>query len=140
MGMAHRLARSVLEDAHRTFVDNVLRDRIEPTENYVAEILAWFERSYQRWLASTGEPNDLDAERPAHWGGTVPLRDIVAMVAGHWHDHAGEINEILAIRRGEAVEETHISTVGHGVRRPWMSEEYIERSERRLREIAEGRP
>lgn len=59
------------------------------------------------------------------------------MVAGHWSYHAGEINEILAIRRGEAwedgeeVEENHISTVGHRVRRPWITDEQAEELERR---------
>jgi len=106
-----------------------LRDRIEPSEAYVHEVLAWFERSYERWLASTGEPADLDVERPLRWGETAPLGRIVAMVAGHWSYHAGEINEILAIRRaeawelGEEVEENHISTVGHRVRRPWITDE-----------------
>jgi hypothetical protein len=198
MGAEDRLARSVLEDGYRTFVDNVhgisleealdaaggyrsilglmkhvagwsavyysyafdpeprywdetdwprgLRDRIEWTEEYFGEILAWFDRSYERWLASVAEPADLDVERPIPWGEKAPLRDIVAMVAGHWQYHAGEINEILAIRRGEAweygeaVEENHISTAGHSVRRPWMTDEHVERNERRLREIAEGRP
>ena len=43
------------------------------------------------------------------------------MMAGHECYHAGEINMILAIRRGEAwelgeeVEENHICTEGHGV-------------------------
>jgi hypothetical protein len=106
-----------------------MRDAIEPTEAYFQEVVAWFERSYGRWLASTAEPVDLEAPRPVHWGETAPLHDIVAMVAGHWSYHAGEINEILAIRRaeaweyGEEVEENHISTVGHRVRPPWMTDE-----------------
>jgi hypothetical protein len=51
------------------------------------------------------------------------------MVAGHLEYHAGEINAILAIVRGEAweygeeVEENHISTAGHGVRPAWMTDE-----------------
>jgi len=114
-----------------------LRDRIEPSEAYVQEVLAWFERSYERWLASTAEPADLDAERPLHWGTRAPLREVVAMVAGHWSYHAGEINEILAIRRaeaweyGEEVEENHISTAGHRVRRPWISDEQAAKYEGR---------
>ena len=46
------------------------------------------------------------------------------MVAGYHVYHAGEINQLLAIRRGEAweegeeVEEKHIATVGHRVRPP----------------------
>ena len=51
------------------------------------------------------------------------------MVSAHWAYHAGEINEILAIRRGEAweygeeVEENHIRTAGHRVRPAWMSDD-----------------
>ena len=106
-----------------------LRDRIEPSNTYFGEVLDWFERSYRLWLASTAEPADLDAIRRVHWGDAAPLREIIAMVAGHWAYHAGEVNEILAVRRGEAfelgeeVEENHISTVGHRVRRPWMTDE-----------------
>jgi uncharacterized damage-inducible protein DinB len=177
----HRLARAMLEEAHRVFVENIrgvsldealdaaggyrsilgiakhtaawsavyhsyafepdprhwdrtdwprgLRDYIEPTQPYLEEILAWFERSYERWLASVGDAEDFEAQRPVHWGGTAQLSDIVAMVVTHWAYHAGEINAILAIRRGEAweyseeVEENHISTVGHGLRPEWMTDE-----------------
>jgi hypothetical protein len=68
-------------------------------------------------------------------GATASLREIVAIVAGHWSYHAGEINEILAIRRGEAweygpeVEENHISAVGHRVRRQWVTDEEAARYE-----------
>jgi uncharacterized damage-inducible protein DinB len=104
-----------------------LRDTIEATQAYVDEVVAWFERASQRWLEAVAEPVDLDEERPVHWGGTAPLREIVAAVAGHWTYHAGEINEILALRReeaweyGEEVEENHIATTGHGVRPGWMT-------------------
>lgn len=197
VGAEHRVARSILEDACRTFVDNVrgltleealdaaggfrsilglmkhtaawcevyrsfafdpvpkhwedaewprgLRERIEPADEYLAEILEWFERGAERWNASVAESVDLDEPRPVHWGDTLPLRDIIAIVAGHWYYHAGEINAILAVRRGEAweygeaVEENHISSVGHSVRRPWISDEDAERFERRLRELAAER-
>jgi len=185
----HRLAREMLEEAHRTFVENVrgisfdealeasggyrsilgiakhvagwsavyhsyaaepeprhwehtdwpdgLRDRIEATRGYFDEVLAWFDDTYKRWLASLGEAADLDAPRPVHWGDTAPLRDIVVMVGSHWQYHAGEINAILAIRRGQAweygeeVEENHISTIGHRVRPTWMSDEEAARFERK---------
>jgi hypothetical protein len=106
-----------------------LRHRIEPTEDYFQKIVEWFERSYERWLASLADADDLDADHPVHWGGALPLRDILVMVAAHWTYHAGEINAILAMRRGEAweygeeVEENHISTIGHGVRPAWMTDE-----------------
>lgn len=190
MAAESHVARAALEEAHRTFVDNLrgvsleealdaaggyrsilgiakhvaawsavyhsyafepdprhwnqidwprgLRDRIEPAEAYLGEILAWFEHSSERWLASLRQVSDLDEPRPVHWGETASLSEIVAMVAGHWSFHAGEINAILAIRRGEAweyteeVEENHISTLGHRVRPGWMSDEQAARYEREI--------
>ena len=91
------------------------------------EILAWFERSYERWVASL-DVADLDAPTELHWDARAPLRDVVVIVASHWTYHAGEINALLAIRRGEAweeteeVEENHISTVGHRVHPAWMTD------------------
>lgn len=106
-----------------------LRDTIEPTQDYLDEIIAWLEASHRRWVASVAAAPDLDAPAPVHWGSTAPLADIVAMVAAHWTYHAGEINAILAIIRGEAwefteeVEENHISTAGHRMRPAWMTDE-----------------
>ena len=197
MGAEHEVARAELEEARRTFVDNVrgltleetldaaggyrsvlglmkhtaswsevyhsyafdaephhwddadwprgLRERIEPSQEYVDEVLAWFNRGAERWLASIGDAADLGEPRPVHWGGEQRLGEIVAMVAGHWQYHAGEINAILAIRRGEAwevgeaVEENNISTAGHTVRREWISDEDAERNEVRLRTLAAQR-
>lgn len=84
----------------------------------------------------------LGESHPVHWCDTWPLRDIVAYVAAHWAYHAGEINMILAIRRGEAweygehVEENHISTLGHSVRMPWTTDEQVERFEADMRRAA----
>lgn len=116
-----------------------LRERIEPTAGYLAEVLGWFERSAQSWIDTVGGDVDLDRPTALHWGETWPLRDVVAYVAAHWAYHAGEVNMILAIRRGEAweygehVEENHISTIGHAVRRPWLTDEDVERAEREMR-------
>jgi hypothetical protein len=105
------------------------RDTIEPTEDYFVEVVDWFERSHAAWVVSLDGIDDLDEPRPVHWGGVLPLSQILVIVAGHWHYHAGEINALLAVRRGEAweygeeVEENHISTVGHGVRPDWMSDD-----------------
>jgi hypothetical protein len=113
-----------------------LRDTIEPTAGYLQEVLAWWERTYLRWLSSISS-RELDEHRPVHWGGSAPLGEIVVMVATHWVYHAGEINAVLAILRGDAweygeeVEENHISTVGHGVRPPWMTDEEAARWEHR---------
>ena len=93
-------------------------------------MLAWLSTARDAWLASVDEPADLASVRPLHWGDSAPLREIVAMVAGHVTYHAGEINEILAIRRGEAfemgeeVEENHIATEGHRVRPLWMDRDH----------------
>ena len=106
-----------------------LRDRIEPTSEYLQELVDWFESIYGRWLEALPAIDDLGTRRPLHWGDTAPVREIVALVAAHWLYHAGEINAILAIRRGEAwehmeeVEENHISTLGHRVRPPWMTDD-----------------
>ena len=121
-----------------------LRERIEPTADYFAEVLAWFDRAAAAWLESVGGGVDLDRPTALHWGETWPLRDVVAYVAAHWAYHAGEINMILAILRAEAweygehVEENHIPTIGHAVRREWVTDEQVERAEREMREASEG--
>jgi hypothetical protein len=103
-----------------------LRDTIDPSDDYAREVLAWLRASFDTWRDAVAEPTDLASVRSLHWGDEAPLREIVAMVAGHITYHAGEINEILAIRRGEAfeigeeVEENHIATEGHRVRPIWM--------------------
>src|SRR5207247_7190839 len=107
-----------------------LRDTIEPSQPYVDEIIAWFEASFEQWRLSllAAADEDLDEPHPLHWRATAPLFDIVVLVANHWTYHAGELNEILSIVRGEAweyteeVEENQISTAGHRVRPGWMNE------------------
>jgi len=93
---------------------------------------------------SVEQPTDLDEARPVHWGDVWPLRQIVAYTATHWAYHAGEINVILANRRREAweydehVEENHILTIGHSVRRSWVTDEQVERAEKEMRRAATG--
>ena len=112
-----------------------IRDRIEASAAYLQEILGWFDRTCERWVASLTAVADLAIAKPVHWGGTAPLSEIVAMVTTHWTYHAGEINAILAIGRGEAweygeeVEENHICTTGHRVRPAWMTEQEAARYE-----------
>jgi hypothetical protein len=102
-----------------------LRERIDASDGYVRELLDWMRAARDAWFAAVAEPVDLASARRLHWGDTVPLREIIAMAAGHVTYHAGEVNEILAIRRGEAfevgeeVEENHIATDGHRVRPAW---------------------
>jgi Protein of unknown function (DUF664) len=123
-----------------------LRGTIDPSGEYLRELLDWFERSSSRWLDAIADGVDLSEERPVHWGGTWPLRDIVASVAGHASYHAGEINLILSVRRqeaweyGEHVEENHISSAGHSVRMQWMTDEYVDRAEAERRAAAEDAP
>jgi uncharacterized damage-inducible protein DinB len=120
-----------------------LRETIDPAKAYLDEVRAWFERASEDWIAAVDPPLDLGALRPVHWGETWPLRDIVAYLAAHWSYHAGEINMILAIRRAEAweygehVEENHISTLGHSVRRPWITDEDVRRHEEDMRRAAD---
>jgi hypothetical protein len=114
-----------------------LRDTIDPSQAYVDEIVAWVHVSQERWIAAVSQlaDDEFDAPRPCHWGATAPLFDIVLMVADHWSYHAGEINALLAIRRGHAweyteeVEENHISTAGHRLRPGWMSDEQVTKYE-----------
>jgi hypothetical protein len=119
-----------------------LRERIEPSQAYLDELRTWFERTSGEWLSVVQPPLDLDEPRPVHWGEMWPLGAIVAYVAAHWAYHAGEINAILAIRRSEAweygdhVEENHIATLGHSVRRPWMTDDDIQRHEDAMRRAA----
>jgi len=132
-GWTHVYHSYAFEDPPRTWeaIDwpRGLRDRIDASDAYVRELLDWMRDTRNAWFASVAEPVDLASVRPLHWGETAPLREIVAMVAGHLAYHAGEINEILAIRRGEAfeigeeVEENHIATDGHRVRPVWMGPE-----------------
>jgi hypothetical protein len=100
---------------------------VEPTRDYLDEVLAWFDRSHHSWLRSLDNVNEeqLDQPHPLHWGQSAPLYDIVVLVASHHLYHAGEINQLLALCRGEAweegeeVEENHIVTEGHRVTPPW---------------------
>ena len=117
-----------------------LRDTIETTQEYLDEMVAWLEQSFDLWDASVGssEEEAFDEPRPLHWGELRPLFDIVALNAGHWTYHTGELNEILAIVRGEAwtyteeVEENHISTAGHRLRAGWMTDEHRKAYEEHL--------
>ena len=106
-----------------------LRETVEPSQRYVDEVLAWFAQAHQGWRRSLGmvDEEQLDQPHALHWGQAAPLYDIVVMVASHHLYHAGEINQLLAISRGEAweegeeVEENHIDTMGHRVRPPWQN-------------------
>jgi hypothetical protein len=123
-----------------------LRETIDRSDAYLRELTGWFDRESLRWLDAVRGSGDLAMQRPTHWGEMQSLREIVANVATHWAYHAGEINAILAIRRreaweyGEHVEENHIATIGHSVRRTWDTDEDVERFENEMREAARRDP
>jgi DinB superfamily len=106
-----------------------LRDTIDPSQEYVDEVAGWFERSHKEWLEGLGGVKEADVDNPRrlHWGDQAPLPSIIAIISNHHSYHAGEMNQILSIKRGEAwedgeeVEENHISTVGHRVKPPWKN-------------------
>ena len=109
-----------------------LRDTIETTQEYLDLVVAWLKESFALWEASVGSTaeEEFDEARLLHWGEKAPLFDIIVLNAGHWTYHTGELNEILAIVRGEAwvyteeVEENHISTAGHRLSAGWMTDEH----------------
>jgi hypothetical protein len=107
-----------------------LRDTVVKSEEYVTAVIQWFEQAHRQWLDDLHAlQEDRMAEiRRLHWGEQSPLFDIVAMISRHHVYHAGEINQLLSIYRGEAweegeeVEENNISTVGNRVKPPWLGE------------------
>jgi hypothetical protein len=106
-----------------------LRDTVAKEIQYVDELLAWFRLAHGHWMddLSRLSDDDLWRPRPLHWGETAPLHHIVTCIAGHHIYHAGELNQVLSIARGEAweegeeVEENNVLTTGHRVRPPWQT-------------------
>lgn len=104
------------------------RDTVDKSQAYLDEVIAWLRCSHEQWQSSLAEVGDqaLDEQRPVHWGEQKPLFEIVLGIAGHHLYHAGEINQLLSIRRGEAweegeqVEENLVCTDGHRVIAPWL--------------------
>src|SRR4051812_17883239 len=98
-----------------------LRETIEPTQEYLERIVEWFEATYERWQTSLFDADDPDAPRWLH-GARTTITGLVIQTGAHWTYHAGEINALLAIQRGEAwelgeeIEENHISSSDHAVR------------------------
>ncbi len=116
-----------------------MRDTVETTKGYLDEVIAWIDQAMAEWDRDLGAEEDLSEHRPVHWGATSRLSDIVVMHANHIVYHTGELNMLLSISRAEAweyseeVEENHISTLGHGVRAVWMSDEHARAHEELLR-------
>lgn len=107
-----------------------LRDTVIKSERYLQDVVTWFDDAHRRWVADLARVSEdqLDELRPLHWGQHAPLHEIVVLLASHHLYHAGELNQILSIYRGEAweeteeVEENNISTVGHRVKPPWLED------------------
>lgn len=107
-----------------------LRDTIIKSEQYLSDVIVWFDEAHTHWITNLGglEDDHLDQLRPLHWGQKAPLHEIVRLISAHHIYHAGELNQLLSIFRGEAweeseeVEENNISTAGHRVPPPWMDE------------------
>lgn len=104
-----------------------LRDRIIKTAEYFDALINWFSEAHQKWIKALERVSDseIEAIHKLHWGEVAPLYRIVTIIAQHHVYHAGELNQVLSICRGEAweegeeVEENNISTIGHRVRPPW---------------------
>ena len=107
-----------------------LRDTIIKSEQYLQDMIAWFDDAHRHWLADLAIVGgaQVDELRSLHWGQRAPLYEIVVRIASHHLYHAGELNQLLSIYRGEAweeteeVEENNVSTIGHRVRPPWMED------------------
>lgn len=125
------------------------RYMVNTDKDYLEEVIASIDHAMQGWDAGLEgiSAEELEEDRKVHWGATAPLDDIVVMVASHLAYHAGELNMLLSIKRGEAweyteeVEENHIDTFDHGVRGLWMTDEDAEGYRKRwasMRESARG--
>jgi uncharacterized damage-inducible protein DinB len=104
-----------------------LRDTIDKSKAYLADMIHWLNLSHQLWQQDLLhiQEDDLDQQRPVHWGETMPLESIVRLIANHHVYHAGEINQLLSVSRheaweeGEEVEENLTASDGHRVIPPW---------------------
>ncbi len=104
-----------------------LRDTIVKSETYLADLIHWLNLSHQLWQQDLLyiQEDDLDQQRPVHWGDTMPLVNIVRLISNHHVYHAGEINQLLSVFRheaweeGEEVEENLTASDGHRVIPPW---------------------
>ena len=124
-----------------------LLDEVELSRDYLDEVINWADGELMAWEAALAalEPGSLAEQRPAHWGGTLPLAGIVVVAMQHVAFHLGEFNMLLSIHRGEAwewgeeVEENHIDTFGQGVRADWMDAATADAVQAQLRAAHERR-
>lgn len=124
-----------------------MRDEIDASREYVDEIIAWIHGTAKLWddALTAMSDDEMRTGRPVHWGGEMPLINIVGLVCHHVAYHTGELNMLLSIAReeawewGEEVEENHIDTFGHGIRGPWMDDAIAKSYEDRIRTAREAR-
>jgi hypothetical protein len=108
-----------------------LLDTIIKTDSYLNAVIDWFMETHEKWFVDLDSLCDLQVNQnfKVHWGEEAPLYWIVTIIAQHHVYHAGEINQLLSIYRGETweegevVEENSVSTIGHRVRPPWKDEQ-----------------
>jgi hypothetical protein len=69
----------------------------------MADAIAWMTAAHRRFVDHVAElgDDDLGTPRPANWGELVPTRDLIAAIATHASYHAGEINHIRSLMRGD---------------------------------------
>lgn len=124
-----------------------LIDEVELSGEYLQEVIDWGREGFAEWEAALAglEDGALDQPRRAHFGGRLPLGTLLGIQMFHVVYHAGELNMLLSIKRGEAwewgeeVEENHIDTFGHGLRGNWMDDATASAVEGRLRAAHERR-
>jgi hypothetical protein len=105
------------------------RDTVVKSQAYVDDVIAWMDVAHQKWQASLQgvAEGQLVELHSLHWGESAPLFDIITRIAGHHLYHAGEINQLRSIYKGEAweegeeVEENNAPSAGHRVIPPWRT-------------------
>ena len=109
----------------------------------ILQLIDWFSQAHKSWVDNLQPLKDehLYQMRSLHWGEEAQLFEIVGMIARHYVYHAGELNQILSIRRGEAweegeeVEENNIDTRGHRVKPPWLDDGSTDGTEQMLKNL-----
>jgi hypothetical protein len=105
------------------------RETVIQSQVYVEDVVAWLDAAHRRWLAALANATEeqLDELRLLHWGESAPLFDIILRIANHHVYHAGEINQLRSIYKGEAweegeeVEENNAPSADHRVVPPWKA-------------------
>ena len=69
----------------------------------MADAIAWMSAAHRRFADHVADlrDEDLGTARPANWGELVPTRDLIAAITTHASYHAGEINHIRSLLRGD---------------------------------------